>query len=104
MMASVLRRVQSCSTDPPSFNDLKHPGKQLPEHLAETVGIKEDDILKEMKGTLPIFSYAQEKNLTESQMEQREGESAKKEEGKKKKGKVFRRRKTEKKGKVMRRT
>lgn len=37
-----------------------------------------------MKGTLPIFSYAQEKNLTESQMEQREGESAKKEESKKK--------------------
>lgn len=88
-MASVLRRVQSCSTDPPSFNDLKHPGKQLPEHLAETVRIKEDDILKEMKGTLPIFSYAQEKNLTESQMEQREGESAKKEESKKKREKCL---------------
>lgn len=88
-MASVLRRVQSCSTDPPSFNDLKHPGKQLPEHLAETVGIKEDDILKEMKVTLPIFSYAQEKNLTESQMEQREGESAKKEESKKKREKCL---------------
>lgn len=83
-MASVLRRVQGCSTDPPSFNDLKHPGRQLTRHLAETVGIKEDDILKVMKGTQPIFTYVHEKNLTEPQMESRkEGKSVQKEESRK---------------------
>lgn len=50
IMASVLRRVQGCSTIPPNFNDLKHPGRQLSKHLADTIGVKEGDILKVMKG------------------------------------------------------
>lgn len=80
MMASVLRRVQSCSTDPPIFSDLKYPGKQLTKHLAETVGVQEGEVLKVMQ---PIFSHAQEENLTEVQIEQREEENIQKEESRK---------------------
>lgn len=83
IMASVLRRVQSCSTDPPIFNDLKHPGKRLTKHLAETVGVQEGDVLKVMKGMQPLFSHAQEENLTEAQIEQREEKNVQEEESRK---------------------
>lgn len=83
MMASVLRRVQSCSNDPPRFNNLQHHGRQLTKHLTETIGVKEDYILKVMKVMQPLFSYVQEKDLTEPQIEQREWKSVQKEESRK---------------------